>query len=296
MPFVAFLSILSALFAALANVSARYVMGFVQTRDYLSVNFVMLVLVTAIVLPFDFWLVLTPLSLVVILVASLIDSAANFCYFKAFELEEAGTASALMALGPFFSLATLPLFASTNKTAITPVEVIGVVMITGGVGILHRPKKNPAGSDTQPAANPTLRLLMPIGSAFFFGINVHILKYLFSEQMTNPVTYYFIRSSIALVLVTYLSRPNLSWVTPPRLLIILGRAALVVAKWMLMLYAMVPGNPAVVKALSEITPLFVLVLSFVLLREPITPAKVLGSLTIIAGVVLLTLPVSFSIF
>jgi len=83
-------------------------------------------------------------------------------------------------------------------------------------------------------------------------------------------------------------RPTLGWITSKRLGIAAGRSTLVIAQWMFMLYALQLGNPVIVKAVSDTSPLFVIVLAGLFLKEKFTSLKVVGAIIVIGGLILLT--------
>jgi len=67
--------------------------------------------------------------------------------------------------------------------------------------------------------------------------------------------------------------PKFDWVSTKRLGIAAGRSSLVIAQWMLLLFALERGHTVVVKAVSGTSPLFVLVFAFFFLKEKITWRK-----------------------
>ncbi len=287
MEFPILLSLVSALFGALNNILAKYVMGFARPKDYISVNFAVIFALMIPFAPFFFQLTPTPRAIILVIIASIVDSAANYFYFKSFEMTDASTASALLSLSPLFAMLILPLLRSFSLAYLKPLDIVGICAVVAGVIVLNmriahsKPQTAPHGVSKE--------LLIPLCSSFFFGINVYLIKYILTARFVNPATYYFIRAFIIMLLMFLVLRPQFDWVNGERILIVSGRAVFVIGKWILLLYAVSLGNPPVVKAVSEVTPLFVLFLSFVFLSETIDRYKILGSASIVAGVVLISM-------
>ena len=84
-------------------------------------------------------------------------------------------------------------------------------------------------------------------------------------------------------------RPNYRWLTRTTLPLTISRAAVVLAQWLLLLYALQGGNPAAIKAISDASPLFVLLFGGLFLQEKITRLKAAGVIAIVAGLVLLVI-------
>ena len=105
----------------------------------------------------------------------------------------------------------------------------------------------------------------------------------------NPYTYYFLRLFLIAIMAHIVFRPDLTWVNGNSLAVTAGRGIFVVIQWMAMLTALTMGEPAIVKAVSEVSPLFVLVLSFAFLKEHITRNKLASALLIIAGLFLIAI-------
>ena len=87
---------------------------------------------------------------------------------------------------------------------------------------------------------------------------------------------------------TVMIRPDLKWVTSKRIFLISGRAIIVIGQWLFLLYALQIGNPALVKTVSDTSPLFVILIVFLLGKEKITVPKIIGSIAVMIGLVLIS--------
>jgi drug/metabolite transporter (DMT)-like permease len=285
------LSLGSALLAATATLMATYLLRDVPTRRYLSFNFAVISLLLLPGLPFFFQLTPTWRGCGVLLLTALIDGFANVGYFKALERLEPSVPSTLLGLAPLFTLLLTPLAAPTDLDTLTPLVVGGIGLILLGVVILHRAPARGSDKRPNPPKNQPQRawmLLLPLGAAALFGGNVYLVKYLFALGITNPYTYYLLRVVLITALSAVLWRPDWTWVTARKGGLVAGRAALVIGQWQLFLYAVARGHPGVVKAVSDSTPLFVALLSALVLRERLTGWKLAGIGLVIGGLWLIT--------
>jgi drug/metabolite transporter (DMT)-like permease len=305
------LSLSAALSTAISRTLTKYVLRYADTKNYLSVNFAVLFALLAPFAPFAFELHTIkkwhgiPLAILMLLVASTFDFIANYYYFKAFEIEEASTVSALLSLGPLFTLLASPLAVrlipgAQGLTRLMVWDIGGTLLIVAGISTLNRqlratrrsiplpkPQSEPLPPGCHAPETAFKRLLVPLAASCLLGLNAYTVKYIFSQAFMNPYTYYFLRLGLVAIMAHLVFRPNLAWVNPASLATIAGRGVFVVLQWMAMLTALERGNPTIVKAVSEISPLFVIGLSMIWLKEKITRDKVVGACLIIAGLLLI---------
>lgn len=259
----------------------------VRPWDYIPVNFALMAAFMLPGLPFLWRFEATRLTLAIFGVSVLLDLLGNYLYFRAFEINSAATASALLSLSPLFTL----LLSMTAAFVPAPgwQTSAAVVVIVTGIVILQHDKGANEGALTPGDGNRYVRLLAPLGAALIFGATILAANYLFRQGMTNPYTYYFLRSLSIVLLAQFFFRPDYRWLTRSILPVTLGRAVVVLAQWLLLLYALQGGNPAAVKAVSDASPLFVLLFAGVFLQEKITRRKATGVVLIVIGLVLLAL-------
>jgi len=275
----------SAIFGALSNVLAKFVMGFAKARDYIAVNFAIIFLLQIPFAPFFFSIQLTFVSVLLVLAASLVDGLANLFYFKSFEINDSVTASIFLSLSPLFTLLLLPLI-EFGENQFSRTDMLGVLVIVLGIIILNWEMQKGSGKKYQ--RKSIVAILVPILASLLFGTNIYLIKYILNQGIANSYTYYFVRAFIISILMFITLRPTLGWITSKRLGIAAGRSTLVIAQWMFMLYALQLGNPVIVKAVSDTSPLFVIVLAGLFLKEKFTSLKVVGAIIVIGGLILLT--------
>ncbi len=279
------LGLSSALLGAAANLAARSLMQRVAPRNYLSVNFLLMALMMLPGAPFFWhfqggWLTWAILGGTVLL-----DTFGNFLYFRAFEINSAATASALLSLSPLFTLALSGLVAFTPAPGW--MEFLAVLLIVAGIVVLQR-EMAVGDVATGPARGAHfMRLLAPLGAALIFGATILPIKYLLGNQLLNPYTFYFLRGPMIALLAQLFFRPDYRWLTRSTLPLTAGRAAIVLAQWLLLLYALQGGKPATVKAVSDASPLFVLFFGGLFLHEKITRRKAAGVFGVVMGLALL---------
>lgn len=276
----------SALFGALSNVLAKFVMNFSNARDYIAVNFSIIFLLLIPFTPFFFSLQLSFSAVLLVMLASLIDGVANYFYFKSFEINDSVTASIFLSLSPLFTLLLLPLI-DLEQNHFAYVDALGVLMIVFGIIVLNWDLQR--GRQARSSDKNFKALIVPILASFLFGANIYLIKYILNQDIANPFTYYFVRAFIIVVMMVSILRPKIHWTTPKRLGIAAGRSSLVIIQWMFLLYALELGNPAMVKAVSDSSPLFVIGFVVIFLKEKITSLKVVGAMIVVAGLILLTI-------
>ena len=281
-----FLAILSAVCGAFAHILARKMAGLTTAREMVSFNFGLMTIMLLPGAPFFWQLALEPRGLFLFMGAVCLDAVANYCYFRSFERLSAVTASSLLAFSPVFVLALAPVLGAASG-GFTLWQAIGVLMAAGGLWMLAH---NPNVGD-QLAADKAKRVEMiwPLAAAGLFGISVYLLKTIFSQGIANPYTYYFVRAPMIAILTAVITRPNLKWVTRGSFGVTAGRLVFVIAQWLLLLYALEAGVPAVVKALGDLSPFFVVLLGWGFIREKPNRHQVGGVILIVVSMGMITL-------
>lgn len=280
------LAILSAVCGAFAHVLARKIAGLTTARDMVSFNFGLMTVMLLPGVPFFWQLAPEPRGLILFAGAVCLDGVANYCYFRSFERLSAVTASSLLAFSPVFVLALAPIFGGANGR-LSLWQAIGILMAAGGLWLLAG---NPDKAGPARAGEPNRgELIWPLAAAGLFGVSVYLLKTIFNQEIANPYTYYFVRAPMIAILTAVLTRPSLRWVTRGSLGVTAGRLVFVIAQWMLLLYALEAGVPAVVKALGDLSPFFVVLLGWVFIQERPSPQQVGGVILIVASTGMITL-------
>lgn len=214
-----------------------------------------------------------------------LDVASNVLFTSSFSTEPPCRVSTLMASSPLFTLALTPLvplaaLATTARSVLAvPVIVLGVVVVSAAAAGSFRAFFRGFG---RPGV---WKVLLAAG---LFGASVLITKPLLSSGATTPYTYFLLRCGLSALLMAILVRPKLSLLAGSLKLGVF-RSAAVVCQWMLLLYAVRSGSPAVANAVGSTIPLFVLAFSWCLFGHRPSRWDAVGALLVVAGVVLLAL-------
>ena len=110
-----------------------------------------------------------------------------------------------------------------------------------------------------------------------------LIKKLFAGNYLNPYTFYLIRAFFISGISWMITRPKLGWVNEISLVLTAGRLIFVIGQWLFLLSALKVGHPAVVKAISDLSPMVVVMFSWILLREKPSLMQILGMTVILAG-------------
>lgn len=318
------LALASAAAGAVATSLGRKVMKYLgnSPEDYMPVHYAVL---TAALLPglvFFFHLELTPLLAGVFLMALFLDGLGNYFYIRSFQRQHAHRISVIMALSPVFGIMVLPFLGPLAKGNMLDwgqaggiaVILAGLVVMSGEwtrrsevaddemgiatadrLGTVYslssfRDRMESAAHQVSDAARQLnhRRIKFPVAAAALLGVNALLMKFLFTGGAMNPYTYYTLRCAALALVFTLLFRPNFkeflgtgenakwTWL----------RAGFVAAQWLLMLYAISLGNPLVASAISGTVPLFVVIIAFLVWKVKVRWYEMLGTLIVVAGVVL----------
>ena len=212
-------------------------------------------------------------SIGLVLLIGLIDTLGNYFYFKTFEKTEASIALPLLSLAPVVTFFFGTIILSEYPSIISVVSAFAIVLLIIGISIDWKEL-------------PTFRkatLYPALVSAFLFGISAIPSKYLLSTlHATNAPTLYMFRAmfiGIFALLIFKDSRPRLALKTYGFIFI---RGLFVIGQWILLYYALTLGNTGVAVTLGNITPIFVLFLSILFLKEKFNWKKALAAAAILA--------------
>lgn len=279
------LALFSAMCGGIANLLARRIARLeVEARDLIGFNFGLMALMLAPAAPLLWRLSLDAQTAAWLLLAIGLDGLANYGYFRSFKVLDATTASSLMAVSPLFALLLAPAFGSLAG-GIHAAQIGAVILLTGGTVVI-------VGGFARAARVGGAHLrregAYPLGAAFLFAASLYPLRILFSEGATNPYTYYLIRAALIGAVAWALLKPKMIWLNRSSGGLVAGRLVFVIAQWLALLSALQWGHPAVVKAVADLTPLFVLLIAWGMSAEKPSRAQAAGVVMIALGVALLT--------
>ncbi len=263
----------SAVFGAIANILARTLLKELRSKEILGINFLTMGATLVLFSPFFYYFKATTVAILVLIGIGVIDTLANFYYFKTFEETEASVASPMLALAPaftfFFGWLLLDDTVNLKTVALAFLIMFLVVIFSAGSSEFGRFKK--------------ATLVPAIISSVLFGISAIPTKYLLTNlHVINAPTLYMYRAGlIALFSLVFLNFP-LRRITNTQYRVIFFRGLFVIAQWLLLYYALTVGSAGVTITLANLTPIFVFLLSAAWLKEKITVRKIIASILILA--------------
>ncbi len=280
------MAVISAFSGGIANLLARRLVRFAPARDLVSVNFGLMTLMLLPAAPWFFRFEANRQAVGIFALAALVDAAGNIFYFKSFEALPAVTASSVLALSPLFSLILWPWLAP--DAVLSEWNSVGIGLAVVGLVLLARPARDQAAEPQQWRWRLT-NMTYPLLAALLFGVNIYPVRTLLVNDWTNPYTYYLLRAPVIAAATWLALRPRMDWLDKKRVGLTAGRLVFVIGQWLLLLTALELGSPAVVKALADASPLFVLLLSGLVLREKVGKWQALGAVLTAAGMTLATM-------
>ena len=269
-----YILIFSALLAAVASILARVLLKDIPVKKILAVNFLIMAATLLVFSPlfykFDFSLE----NIGLVFLIAVIDTLANYFYFKTFEKTEASIAIPILSLAPIitflFSAIFLSEFPSISSVFFSLIIIILIIVVSTDL------------KDLKKFSRATL--YPALISSFLFGISAIPSKYLLSTlHATNAPTLYMIRAALISIFALFIFKDSFSPLNIKTYRIIFLRGLFVIGQWILLYYALTLGSTGVAVTLGNITPVFVVILSFIFLREKPTIKKVLASVLILVA-------------
>ncbi|MEN4012867.1 MAG: DMT family transporter [Bellilinea sp.] len=280
------LALFSAVFGAVANLLARKLARQqIPTRDLFAINFLLMMLFLAPAAPVFWNFTFSQFAMLLLLAAISLDGLANFCYFRSFEQLDATTASSVLAVSPIFALLLAPLFGNLTGR-IECHQIFAIILLAAGIlAVVNGFSPFREGVRRGRAKE----FAFPLAAAFLFSASMYPLKILFDTDAINAYTYYLIRAAMIGLVAGMVLKARFSWLNKGFAFQIAGRLLFVIGQWLALLTALQLDHPAVVKAVADLSPLFVLGFSWGILREKPGKTQIFGVVMIVLGAVLLTL-------
>lgn len=266
------IAIISAFFSAISNILARILLKNLRSKDILGVNFLTMGGTLLLISPLFYFFRATPLALGLIVLISLIDTVANYFYFKTFEKTEASIATPILSLAPGFTFFFGWLFIGdivNFKTFIFSAFIIFLIIVFS--------------IDFKNFRHFKVHTLKPaLAASFLFGISAIPSKYLLTTlQVINAPTLYMFRAAFIAFFALLLFRFSIPQISIREYRIIFVRGLIVITTWILLYIALSRGNAGVTLTLGNITPIFVFILSVIFLHEKPTLKTVVMSILIL---------------
>lgn len=259
------IAVTSAFLGAVATLLARILLKNLQSKDILAVNFFTMAVVLLLLSPLFYSFQASPLTMGLVVGIALIDTAANYFFFKTFERTDASVASPLLSLAPAFTFffSWIALNDVANAQSLSASFAILALIIVFSIDF------------TNFAAFKQATLWPAIVSSILFGVSAIPAKYLLSNlAVINAPTLYMFRAGFIALFAVLLFRFTITQITTTQLRIIFFRGLVVIAQWILLYSALTIGNAGTAVTLGNITPIFVFLLSIILLKERPTLKKI----------------------
>jgi drug/metabolite transporter (DMT)-like permease len=267
-----FLAILSAFFAAIATVLARILLKQLKSQDILGVTFLTMGATLVLLSPLFYEFKATGTAMGILFIIALIDTVANYFYFKTFEKTEASVASPILSLAPAFTFLFAWVFLSDVVSLPTFLVSMLIIILVVIFSVNFKQIKKFTAATFIPA----------IISSTLFGVSAIPAKYLLTNlEVINAPTLYMFRAGYIALLSLLLFQFSIRQLSIMQFRIIFVRGLFVIAQWILLYYALTFGNAGVAVTLGNITPIFVFIMGVIFLREKITMKKAIAALLIL---------------
>jgi drug/metabolite transporter (DMT)-like permease len=264
--------IISAFLAAIAGILARVLLKDTPAKKMLATNFFVMGVTLLIISPLFYKFNLTWVSALLLLLIAAIDTLGNYFYFKTFEQTEASIALPLLSLAPavtfLFGGILLGEYPSIFKVLGAFVILILIVCIS--IDWKNRSKFH------------TATLYPALISAFLFGLSAIPSKYLLTTMHAiNAPTLYMFRAFLIGIFALFVFKESFARLTSKTYGVIFIRGLFVIGQWVLLYYALTLGSAGVAVTLGNITPIFVLFLGALFLKEKLNWKKALAAVAIL---------------
>lgn len=269
------LALFSAVIGAAADVYAKGILDGVDTKSFVTMNFIALAIIMTVVGPFNFRF--SGINALFILVPIFIlDGVSNYLLFDALKNGEVSHVSPLSSLEPLFAMVFSTIFFPSFVSSKVALAVMGIVFAVYFLNLY--------GGPLAPfrALGKKYNMYAIIGAASF-GLTA-ILSKITMESYVNVYTLFWLRAIFILLMFLIAFGFRFDGKKFPK---IFSRALLVSIQWILAYTAIGIGNVVAAVAVSQTIPIFVLLFAGFFYKEKITLQKVIAVLVIIASVVYL---------
>lgn len=266
------IAIISAFFAALANIAARALLREAKSYNIMGLSFLMIGSSMLIFSPIFYFFNPTWTAIGLLYLIGVIDALANYFYFKSFEKSEASVATPLLALAPIITFIGSFIFLGTETSFIKFTLAVCVMM---GIIIMSTDPKEIKHSFHG-------SLFAPLMACLLFGLSSIPSKFLLSNLTAiNAPTLYMFRATIIGMISFIFMRPNLQSLTTQLYKLIWFQGILAIIQWVSLYLSLSKGNPGITMTLANISPVFTVFLGAFFLKEKITKKKITSSILIL---------------
>lgn len=267
------IAIISAFLGAVANILARTLLKELRSKDILGINFLTMAATLILLSPTFYLLKPTLLAMGLLVLIGVIDTTANYFFFKTFEKTEASIATPILSLAPAFTFLFAWLVLGDIVSLKTYILAVAVMVLTVLFSV-----------DFKNFYQSKVNTLIPaLVASLLFGISAIPSKFLLSQlDAINPPTLYMFRAGFIALFSLIIFGPPIVKISIKQYRIIFFRGLVVISQWVFLYYALQKGNAGVAVTLVNITPIFVFIMAIIFLREKPTFKKVLAFVLILA--------------
>lgn len=258
--------ITSAFLAAIASILARVLLKGIPAKSILAANFFIMGATLLVLSPMFYFFAFSWKSALLVLLIAAIDTTGNYFYFKTFEQSEASVAVPILSLAPIMTFFFSAVFLGEYPSLVSIVSALSIVALIIGISTDWKNLPQFRAATLQPA----------LISALLFGLSAIPSKYLLTTlEATNAPTLYMLRAGLIGLFAACFFRDSLKAVDFRTCRFIFLRGLFVIGQWILLYYALTLGSAGTAVTLGNITPIFVLVLGMIFLKESFHWKKVL---------------------
>jgi drug/metabolite transporter (DMT)-like permease len=272
------LAVGAALFGSIANILARTLLKDLKSKDILGINFLTMGVTLVLISPLFYKFTPSYLTFGLIILIAVIDTIANYFYFKTFEQTEASIATPVLSLAPGFTFLfgwlVLGNIVSFQTYFLAALIIAGTVFFS----IDFKNYKKFHTTTLKPA----------LISSLLFGISAIPAKILLTNlHAINAPTLYMFRAGFIALFALLFFNFNVAHITIHQFRRIFLRGLIVITQYILLYTALSLGSAGVTLTLGNITPIFVFIFSIIFLKEKPTLKKILtASLILILSLII----------
>jgi uncharacterized membrane protein len=264
--------IASAVLAAIASILARILLKGIPTKKILAVNFFTMATTLLVISPFFYKFIFSWKSLALVFLIAIIDTSANYFYFKTFENTEASVAIPILSLAPVITFLFSAIFLREFPPIVSVISALAIMCLIIVISTDWKDLSKFSRATLYPA----------LISSFLFGISAIPSKYLLSTiAATNAPTLYMIRAGLIALFSLLIFKDSFSVLDIKTYRFVFLRGLFVISQWVLLYYALTLGSTGVAVTLGNITPIFVFIFSLIFLQEKPTVKKVIASVLVL---------------
>ncbi|KKS13455.1 MAG: hypothetical protein UU67_C0024G0012 [Candidatus Daviesbacteria bacterium GW2011_GWB1_41_5] len=226
-------AVASAFFAAIANILARTLLKNLRSQDILGINFLSMGITLLLISPlfYKFKPSLTAIGLIILI--AVIDTAANYFFFKTFEKTEASIATPILSLAPgftfFFGWLVLGDAVNIQTYFLAGLIILSIIIFSVDFKNFHKFR----------VATLTPALI----SSVLFGVSAIPSKILLTSlDVINAPTLYMFRAGFIALFALLFFGFSVKGITIGQYRFIFIRGLFVIAQWVLLYFALSKGS------------------------------------------------------